>query len=139
MRNSNGWDGKQRVDRTALVTNPEAVEDPEYSDSDAPTPEEIEADEGMPNLLPLNDCETYSGFSAHADLLEDEDPDAEVILGCGYFLFLRDSAKQQVKDIDLVHSRIQSIPALRLERFTKLQVCRNSRTTAVYGGNWVID
>lgn len=42
MRNSQGWDGKQR----AVLSNPEALEDPDYSDSDAPSPEKIEADEG---------------------------------------------------------------------------------------------
>ena len=46
MRNSKGWDGKQRVDRNVLVMNPEALEDAEYSDSDGAPPEEIEADEG---------------------------------------------------------------------------------------------
>lgn len=54
MRNSQGWDGKQR----AVLSNPEALEDPDYSDSDAPSPEKIEADE---------------------DILEDESPDAEDI------------------------------------------------------------
>ncbi|KAL6234096.1 hypothetical protein BDW75DRAFT_213210 [Aspergillus navahoensis] len=80
MKDSKGWDGKLRVEPKAIITNPEALEDPDYSDSDAPPTEEIEADE---------------------DLLEDEDKDVE--------------------DIDLVHCRIHSIPALRLERFTKLQ------------------
>lgn len=46
MRDSKGWDGKLRVDR-AVITNPEAVEDPGYSDEDAPPVEQIEADEGM--------------------------------------------------------------------------------------------
>ena len=46
MRDSKGWDGKLRVDR-AVITNPEAVEDPDYSDEDAPPVEQIEADEGM--------------------------------------------------------------------------------------------
>ncbi|CBF89513.1 putative protein phosphatase PP1 regulatory subunit Sds22 [Aspergillus nidulans FGSC A4] len=80
MKDSKGWDGKLRVEPKATITNPEALEDPDYSDSDAPPVEEIEADE---------------------DLLEDEDKDVE--------------------DIDLVHCRIHSILALRLERFTKLQ------------------
>ncbi|KAE8149676.1 NIF-domain-containing protein [Aspergillus avenaceus] len=77
---SKGWDGKLRVGPTATITNPEALEDPDYSDEDAPPVEEIEADE---------------------DLLEDEDKDTE--------------------EIDLVHCRISSIPALHLERFLKLQ------------------
>ncbi|KAL5339104.1 hypothetical protein BJX70DRAFT_388180 [Aspergillus crustosus] len=51
-----GWDGKLRVEPKAMITNPEALEDPDYSDSDAPPVEEINADE---------------------DLLEDEDKDVE--------------------------------------------------------------
>ncbi|KAL4928535.1 putative protein phosphatase PP1 regulatory subunit Sds22 [Aspergillus undulatus] len=80
MKDSKGWDGKLRVEPKATITNPEALEDSDYSDPDAPPVEQIDADE---------------------DLLEDEDRDVE--------------------DIDLVHCRIHSIPALRLERFAKLQ------------------
>lgn len=47
MKDKNGWDGKLRVEPKATITNPEALEDPDYSDSDAPPVEEIEADEGM--------------------------------------------------------------------------------------------
>ncbi|RDW70637.1 putative protein phosphatase PP1 regulatory subunit Sds22 [Aspergillus mulundensis] len=57
MKDSKGWDGKLRVEPKATITNPEALEDPDYSDSDAPPVEEIDADE---------------------DLLEDEDKDVEV-------------------------------------------------------------
>ena len=47
MRNSKGWDGKLRVPKSALVTNPEALSDPEYSDDSNVLPgEEIGADEG---------------------------------------------------------------------------------------------
>ncbi|KAL4942411.1 hypothetical protein BDV06DRAFT_163536 [Aspergillus oleicola] len=80
MKDSKGWDGKLRVEPKATITNPEALEDSDYSDPDAPPVEQINADE---------------------DLLEDEDKDVE--------------------DIDLVHCRIHSIPALKLERFLKLQ------------------
>ncbi|KAJ5157070.1 Leucine rich repeats (2 copies), partial [Penicillium canariense] len=80
MKNKEGWDGKLRVDAKAVITNPEALEDSDYSDPDAPPVEEIDADE---------------------DLLAHEDVNVE--------------------DIDLVHFRISSITALRLERFTKLQ------------------
>lgn len=48
MKDSKGWDGKLRVGQHAEITNPEALEDPEYSDAEAPPVEEIEADEGMP-------------------------------------------------------------------------------------------
>lgn len=47
MKNSQGWDGKQRFEPTAVIANPEALEDPDYSDPDAPPVDEIEADEGM--------------------------------------------------------------------------------------------
>lgn len=45
-RDSKGWDGKLRVDKRALITNPEALSDPDYSDEDAPPVEQIAADEG---------------------------------------------------------------------------------------------
>jgi protein phosphatase 1 regulatory subunit 7 len=81
LTNSNGWDGKLRMPpRNAVLTNPEILSDPEYSDPDAPPVDQIEADE---------------------DLLDDYPVDPE--------------------DIDLVHCRISSLPALRLERFTKVQ------------------
>jgi len=75
-----GWDGKLRVEKKAVLANPEALTDPEYSDEDAPPVDEIEADE---------------------DLLDGEDPDSE--------------------ELEIQHSRVSSIPALRLERFKKLQ------------------
>lgn len=47
MRNSKGWDGKLRVPKTALMSNPEALSDPEYSDDEnVLNGEEIAADEG---------------------------------------------------------------------------------------------
>ncbi len=47
LRNSKGWDGKLRVPKNALVANPEALSDPEYSDDENVLPgEEIPADEG---------------------------------------------------------------------------------------------
>lgn len=47
LRDSKGWDGKARVDRTAVLSNPEALSDPEYSDDDNVVPgEELPADEG---------------------------------------------------------------------------------------------
>lgn len=33
-RNSKGWDGKLRVPKSAVLANPEALSDPEYSDED---------------------------------------------------------------------------------------------------------
>lgn len=53
-----GWDGKLRVTKQAVLANPEALSDPEYSDEDAPPVDQIDADE---------------------DLLDAEDPDVEEI------------------------------------------------------------
>jgi protein phosphatase 1 regulatory subunit 7 len=48
LHSKSGWDGKLRVDKEkkAVLVNPEAFSDPEYSDEDAPPVDEIEADEG---------------------------------------------------------------------------------------------
>ena len=46
MKNKEGWDGKLRVEPKAVITNPEALEDSDYSDPEAPPVEEIDADEG---------------------------------------------------------------------------------------------
>lgn len=48
-----GWDGKLRVEKKAVLANPEALSDPEYSDEDAPPVQEIQADEGA---LETNMC-----------------------------------------------------------------------------------
>jgi hypothetical protein len=45
-RDSKGWDGKLRVDKKAVLANPEALSDPENSEDEGPPREEIEADEG---------------------------------------------------------------------------------------------
>lgn len=46
LRDSQGWDGKLRLDRKAVVTNAEILSDPEYSDDEAPPVDQIAADEG---------------------------------------------------------------------------------------------
>jgi len=47
LRNSKGWDGKLRLPKNAVLSNPEALSDPEYSDDENVHPgEEISADEG---------------------------------------------------------------------------------------------
>lgn len=46
MKNQQGWDGKLRVEPKAVITNPEALEDSDYSDPEAPPVDEIDADEG---------------------------------------------------------------------------------------------
>ena len=74
-------DGKLRVQpRSATLVNPEALEDSDYSDPDAPPVDEIAADEDLLDDWPL-----------------DED------------------------EVDLVHRRVSSLPALRLERFKNLK------------------
>ncbi|KAI1422603.1 hypothetical protein F5Y12DRAFT_607090 [Xylaria sp. FL1777] len=81
LRDSKGWDGKLRIDRSASIQNPEALTDPDYSDSEnVVRGEEINADE---------------------DLLDDESPDTD--------------------EINLIQSRIASIPNLHLERFRNVK------------------
>ena len=47
LRDSKGWDGKLRVDKQAMLANPEALVDPEYSDEENILPgEELNLDEG---------------------------------------------------------------------------------------------
>lgn len=47
--NKSGWDGKLRLDKNkkAVLANPEALSDPDYSDEDAPPVDQIQADEGI--------------------------------------------------------------------------------------------
>jgi len=47
LKNSKGWDGKLRVPKSAVLANPEALSDPEYSDDENVIPgDEVAADEG---------------------------------------------------------------------------------------------
>ena len=87
-RDSKGWDGKLRLDKSGDGPSVARIEsDGEgESEDEAPPPEQLAADE---------------------DLLDDVPADED--------------------EIDLVHLRISSIPALRLERFEKLKV----------GSSWV--
>ena len=55
-RDSSGWDGKQRVDRRAVVEYPEEASHGEDSDEDALPKQDIDADEGesrIPRTVPL--------------------------------------------------------------------------------------
>ena len=45
-RDSKGWDGKLRIEKRAVITDPDALSDPEVSDEGAPPVEQIAADEG---------------------------------------------------------------------------------------------
>ena len=59
-----GWDGKLRVNKQAVLANPEALSDPDYSDEDAPPPEQIDADEGTNASLILGLYRTDHNRSA---------------------------------------------------------------------------
>ncbi|KAK0731274.1 hypothetical protein B0H67DRAFT_639686 [Lasiosphaeris hirsuta] len=55
LRNSKGWDGKLRVPKSAVLANPEALSDPEYSDEYNVVPgEEVAADEDLLDGEPLD-------------------------------------------------------------------------------------
>jgi len=45
-KDSRGWDGKLRVEKKAVLANPEALSDSDYSDENSPSVDQIEADEG---------------------------------------------------------------------------------------------
>lgn len=52
LRDSKGWDGKLRIPKSALLHNPEALSDPEYSDDENVfRGEEVAADEGEPTAV----------------------------------------------------------------------------------------
>lgn len=71
-QSKSGWDGKLRVNKQAVLSNPEALSDPDYSDEDAPPAGEIEADEGA--LLP---CCQFRFPLTISDLLDGEDTNTE--------------------------------------------------------------
>ncbi|KAK1470587.1 protein phosphatase 1 regulatory subunit SDS22 [Colletotrichum cuscutae] len=101
LRNSKGWDGKLRVQRTAVLANPEVLSDPESDDENVLPGEELPADEGkssLPGALFLRWA--TSARRGEAYLLDGEDPETDELI--------------------VSHARVSSIPALRLERFQKV-------------------
>lgn len=52
LRDSQGWDGKLRMDKKAIFKNAEILSDLEDSDGEAPPVEQIVADEGKHRRLP---------------------------------------------------------------------------------------
>jgi protein phosphatase 1 regulatory subunit 7 len=61
-RDSNGWDGKLRVDKLALSDEPrdptvEIQSDPEVSDEEGPAPEQLPADEDLLDDTPEDEEE----------------------------------------------------------------------------------
>ena len=100
-RNSKGWDGKLRVDRRAVVTNAEAMSDPEHSDGDAPPVEQINADEGRYKVS----LSTVSANMGAADLLEDYEPDSDVCR-CHFRIEI-----ENITDTGIHHRRLTSSTA----------------------------
>lgn len=130
MKDRNGWDGKLRIDdpdnRRAILTNPEALEDPDYSDDDAPPVEEIDADEGASFLL--DSCVLLVLIARSViDLLEDESPDAEVRLTyCGVASFLRTRRWQELQVPEYTNNGCEGY---RSDTFTNIQYrCAETRT-----------
>ena len=63
-KSKSGWDGKLRVNKQAVLANPQALSDPEYSDEDAPPAEQIDADEGIYMRDSIKMCGADYGRSA---------------------------------------------------------------------------
>jgi protein phosphatase 1 regulatory subunit 7 len=56
-RDSNGWDGKLRIDKLSMTDEPrdphaQVVSDPEVSDDEGPPPEQLPADEDLLDDMP---------------------------------------------------------------------------------------
>ncbi|KAK1998445.1 protein phosphatase 1 regulatory subunit SDS22 [Colletotrichum falcatum] len=95
LRNSKGWDGKLRVQRTAVLANPEVLSDPESDDENVIPGEELPADE---------------------DLLDGEDPDTDELIvshaRVSSISALRLERFQKVVRLCLRQNSIQSIEGL---------------------------
>ncbi|KAK1967995.1 protein phosphatase 1 regulatory subunit SDS22 [Colletotrichum eremochloae] len=95
LRNSKGWDGKLRVQRTAVLANPEVLSDPESDDENVIPGEELPADE---------------------DLLDGEDPDTDELIvshaRVTSITALRLERFQKVVRLCLRQNSIQSIDGL---------------------------
>ncbi len=62
--NSKGWDGKLRIPKSVLITNPEALSDPDYSDDEnVAEGEELEADDRT--FTPLSSLLARRGTPVH--------------------------------------------------------------------------
>ncbi|KAI1360759.1 hypothetical protein F5Y08DRAFT_39080 [Xylaria arbuscula] len=98
LRDSKGWDGKLRIDRSASIQNPETLSDPEYSDTE--------------NVLPGEE------ISADQDLLDDEDPDTDdlTLIQCriSSIASLRLERFKQVKRLNLRQNLVQEIEGLSI-------------------------
>ncbi|KAF2763342.1 L domain-like protein [Pseudovirgaria hyperparasitica] len=102
-----GWDGKLRLNKTDLrggdgagFVDPEAESEPEDSDEEEGNAERDASEGRIVNVQEGTPMEGEA-INADEDLLEEEDLEED--------------------DINLVHCRVKSIPALRLERFKKIE------------------
>lgn len=94
LTDSKGWDGKLRIDKLALAGSAGPT------DADAQSEPEESEDEGFPGKV--EDGPPPEQLDADEDLLEEYADDEE--------------------DIDLVHMKVASMAALKLERFKHLKV-----------------
>ncbi|KAJ5893382.1 Leucine rich repeats (2 copies) [Penicillium taxi] len=102
MKNAEGWDGKMRVESKAVITNPEALEDSDYSDPDAPPVDQIDADE---------------------DLLADEDLEVEVCLSAIFSYLYR--SFQEATDSFLHVQEIDLRLCLRQNQIQRIEIPQN--------------
>jgi protein phosphatase 1 regulatory subunit 7 len=104
-RDSKGWDGKLRIDRRSLSGGDDDADSPEpHSDA------ENSEDDGQNGAKPKPTAQVVHGEPVEGEELP---PDEDLL----------EDMPLDEEDIDLVHFKVRDIPALRLERFTKLKVC----------------
>ncbi|KAL2868822.1 uncharacterized protein BJX67DRAFT_371168 [Aspergillus lucknowensis] len=139
MKDSKGWDGKLRVEPKATITNPEALEDPDYSDSDALPVEEINADEGelrnrlclrqnqisrieLPSSLgvSLTELDLYDNLISHLKGLDDFENLTSLDLSFNKLKHIKNiSHLTKLKDLYFVQNKISKIEGV--ERLTELR------------------
>ncbi|KAL3496614.1 NIF-domain-containing protein [Aspergillus germanicus] len=135
MKDSKGWDGKLRVEPRATITNPEALEDPDYSDSDAPPVEEINADEGglclrqnqitrieLPSSLgaSLTELDLYDNLISHLKGLDDFNGLTSLDLSFNKLKHIKNiSHLVKLKDLYFVQNKISKIEGV--EGLTELR------------------
>ncbi|GKT91817.1 protein phosphatase 1 regulatory subunit SDS22 [Colletotrichum tofieldiae] len=105
LRNSKGWDGKLRVQRTAVLANPEVLSDPESDDENVIPGEELPADEGK-----------QAHNAGSSNLLDGEDPETDELIvshaRVSSITALRLERFQKVVRLCLRQNSIQSIDGL---------------------------
>ncbi|KAG6043096.1 hypothetical protein E4U17_001101 [Claviceps sp. LM77 group G4] len=133
MKNSKGWDGKLRVPKSALLSNPEALSDPEYSDDENVLPgDEISADE---DLLECESSDTEEIMCTHSRIRSMASLRLERFK-CVVRICLRQNSIQEIeglaplaatlKDLDLYDNLISHMRGLDdLKRLTCLDLSFN--------------